>query len=353
MNDLIKKIKAGIDSYKKVFPKKYQFIKGFVDPAVLAIAISKIESNFNYKASGKGGEYGLFQFMPATLTATIKSYTKNITASKKLFYAYPNSQTFVFMQLLYLNLKSLNSRGGKLNKDYEKLISVLPIGDQNLVRAAILHNQGTSALSRQSTNYNPMVFYVPQLLGTLRVLKPNASIQSATMVNGVWQVASLAFPQLRAAGIIGKLAVAGMGAYIAYNANLKTSLPEMIAATNASYRQALQDRFKTIWLAKGSPEAEKIDKELKDEDHPLLDKPGGGSSNNKPPKEKKEIPWIKIGVGTGAAATGKGVGDGTEKLLDKVGEGLKNIPEKATNLLSNPMFLAAGIGIVYLITKKK
>ena len=32
MNDLIKKIKAGIDSYKKVIPKKYQFIKGFVDP---------------------------------------------------------------------------------------------------------------------------------------------------------------------------------------------------------------------------------------------------------------------------------------------------------------------------------
>ena len=275
-----------------------------------------------------------------------------------MFYAYPNSQTFVFTQLLYLNLKVLNNNGGKLNKDYEKLISVLPIQERNLVRAAILHNQGASALTRQAKNYNPMVFYIPQLLGTLRVLKPKASIQSATMVNSVWQVASLAFPQLKVAGIVGKLAVAGMGAYIAYNANLKTSLPEMIAATNVSYRQALQDRFKTIWLAKGSPAANQIDKELKDEDHPLLNKPGKGS-NNKPP-EKKDIPWDKIGKGVGTAALGAGagkalsdVGDGAEKLLDKLGDGAKKIPQKLSDVLTSPMFLVAGLGIVYLITKKK
>lgn len=355
MNDLIKKIKSGIDSYKKVFPKKYQFIKGFLDPAVLAISIAKIESNFNYKAKGKGGEYGLYQFTPQTLIATIRSYTKNVTASKKLFYAYPNSQTFVFMQLLYLNLKSLNAKGGKLNKNYEKLISVLPIGDQNLVRAAILHNQGSSSLSRQATNYNPMVFYIPQLLGTLRVLKPKASIQSATVANGVWQVASLAFPELRAAGIIGKLAVAGMGAYIAYHTNLKTALPEMIEATNQSYRQALQDRFKIIWLAKDSAEAKQIDKDLKDEDHPLLNKPG----NTPPSNNNKKIPTPSAGdvgkiiVASGAAKAISDVGDGTENLLDKVGDGLKNIPEKATDLLSNPMFLGAAVGVFYLVTKKK
>jgi len=348
MNDLIKKIKSGIDSYKKVFPKKYQFIKGFLDPAVLAISLAKIESDFNHKAKGKGGEYGLYQFTPATLTATIRSYTKNVTASKKLFYAYPNSQTFVFMQLLYLNLKSLNAKGGKLNKNYEKLISVLPIGDQNLVRAAILHNQGTSALSRQATNYNPMVFYIPQLLGTLRVLKPKASIQSATVANGVWQVASLAFPELRAAGIIGKLAVAGMGAYIAYHTNLKTSLPSIIAETNANYRQALQDRFKIIWLKKDSPEAKQIDKDLADENHPLLNKPGNTppSNNNTP---KKDIPWDKIGVGVGTAAAGKGVHD----LMNKVGDTTKDIPEKLSGLLTSPMFLGAAIGIFYLISKKK
>ena len=358
MNKTLEHIKAGIDTYKKYKPTQYNLIKSHLDPIIFAIAIAKIESNFNYRAGGKDKEYGLYQFMPNTLTNTIKSYTSNVSGAKKLFYAYASSQTFVLMQLLYLNLKSLKAKGGKLNPNYEKLINSLPVDQRNLVRAAILHNQGTSSLTRQATNYNPLVFYVPQLLGALKYLAPNANIQSASVAGGVWTVASAAFPQLKVAGIVGKLAVVGLTMYIAYNTNLKLGLPAMINTTNASYRQALQDRFRLIWIAKGSEAAKQIDQDMKNEDHPLLNKPtGSGSNNNKPNTPKKDIPYGKIGVGVGTAKALSDVGDGTKGALDNLskgaGDAIKVLPEKMTSLFSNPMFLGAVVGVFFLVTKKK
>jgi len=367
MDKLLLQIKSGIESYKKVFPKKYQFIKSFVDPVTFSIAIAKIESNFNYKARGRAGEYGLYQFTPGTLYRTIRSYTRNVSASKKVFYRYPNSQTFVLMQLLYLNLKVLNNKGGKLNKDYEKVIAKLPINDRNLVKSAILHNQGSSAITRQATHYNPLVFYIPQFLGALKIIKgklrTNSNIASVAVANGIWQAVSLAFPELRAVGILGRLALIGVVAYMAYNMEVKTSLPKIINDTNLSYRQMLKDRFKIIWLAKGSEAAKQIDEDMKDEDHPLVNEPSSG--NKKPPTKKPGKKWPKPSAGdvgkviitTGAAKAVSDVGDGAEKAMDNlsksVGSAVEDIPKKVSSLLSNPMFLGAAIGIFYLVTKKK
>ena len=145
-----------------------------------------------------------------------------------------------------------------------------------------------------------------------------------------------------------------MESYLAYNTNLKTALPEMIEATNQAYRQALQDRFKIIWLEKGSPKAKQIDEEMKTEDHPLVNKPiGSGSNNSNPNTPKKDIPYVKIGVGAGTAKALSDVGEGTEKALDNLSKSVGEIPSKVSGLLSNPMFLGAAIGVFYLVTKKK
>jgi hypothetical protein len=357
MDAILSKIKTGIEEYKKYMVKNYTFISDRIDPNILALAIAKIESNFDYKVKGKGGEYGLFQFTPSTLTSTLKSYTKNVTASQNLFYKYANSQTFVFMQLVYLNLKSLEAKGGKLNNVYEDVIKTLPEGTKKLVRLAILHNQGTSAITRQATNYNPLVFYVPQFLGAVKMLESKPNIASVATI--AWEGASLVFPQLKVAGILTKLALLATTAYIGYNLDLSKKLTEIVSATNASYRQALQDRFKTIWLAKDSPEAKQINEDLKNEDHPLLNKPGSGSSN-KPETPKKKIPIPSAGdVGKIIIATGTGggiykaVGEGVKDMLNKVGDTAKDIPRKVGDLLSNPIFLGAGLGLIFLISKKK
>lgn len=364
MDIILSKIKSGIESYKKVFPKKYKYITDRLDPIKLAVAIAKIESNFNYKAKGKGGEYGLYQFTPGTLNATIRSYTKNVSASKRLFYKYANSQTFVFMQLVYLNLKNLDSNGGKLNPKYEKVILTLPIFDRNIVRVAILHNQGISALKRQAKRYNPLVFYVPQLLGALQILKkPKTNIASATAVGyGVWQGIQIAFPELRVAGILTKLAVLAVVAYAGYKASVKANLTEIINDTNEAYRQQLRDRFKIVFYAEGSKEAKEIADDLKDlPDHPLSNKPGSNKKPEKKPKKKWPKPSAgdvgKIIVATGAGKALSDVGDGIKDAMDNLsksaGETVKDIPGKITDILSNPMFLGAVVGVVFLMNKKR
>jgi len=196
------------------------------------------------------------------------------------------------------------------------------------------------------------------LLDALKYLAPNTNIQSASVATFNCGNATLATCHTPPAGIVGKLAVVGLTMYIAYNTNLKLGLPAMINATNTSYRQALQDRFRLIWIAKGSEAAKQIDQDMKNENHPLLNKPGGGnSSNSKPDTPKKDIPYGKIGIGVGTAKALSDVGDGTKGALDNLskgaGDAIKVLPEKMTSLFSNPMFLGAVVGVFFLITKKK
>jgi len=362
MNNILLKIKSGIESYKKVFPKKYKYIIDKVDPAKLAVVIAKIESNFNYKAKGKGHEYGLYQFSPGTLNATIRSYTRNVSASKKLFYKYANSQTFVFMQLVYLNLRSLDSNKGKLNPFYEKVLATIPLKDRNIVRLAILHNQGSSALKRQATKFNPLVFYVPQVLGALQILKykkQNIASASATAGYVAWQGLQIAFPELKVAGIVTKLAILATVTYLGYKASVKDNLTKIINDTNARYRQALQDRFKIIWFAKGSPEAKQIDKdyeEYENEDLPLINKPG--DTGNKPSENKPGKKWPKptagdVGKVIVATGAGEGIREGVNNLTKSAGKTMEEIPKKVSSLLANPIFLGAVVGIFYLTTKKR
>ena len=240
------------------------------------------------------------------------------------------------MQLLYLNLKGLNRKGGKLNPFYEKFIETLPIGERNLLRVAILHNQGASALRRQATHYNPLVFYAPQFLGALRVLKqqPAKNIEFALALPFIWEGAVLL------AGAA-KLVATGIAGYIGYKTVLSVNEQQVIAATKPRYREALRMKLLELKLDRlGPPQGG----------------PGTGGNNKKPPESKppkKDIPWVKIGVGTGAAAAGAGAGKGMHDFANKMGDAAKDIPEKLTDLFKNPMFLGAAIGIFYLVTKKK
>jgi hypothetical protein len=182
------------------------------------------------------------------------------------------------------------------------------------------------------------------------------------VANGIWQAASLAFPELRIAGILGRLALIEIVSYMAYNMEVKTNLPEIISTTNEAYRQALRNRFKIIWLAKNSEASKQIDKEMKDENHPLVNEPGSG--NKKPPTKKPGKKWPKPSAGdvgkvivaTGAGKALSDVGDGAETAMNNLSSGaseaIKELPEKATTLFTSPLFLGAVVGIFYLTTKQ-
>jgi len=188
---VISDIKKGIEAYKKYKPKNYAYLKKHINIEEYTFSIAKIESNFKPKAVSKDGysTFGLYQLLNSVLNNTIKSYTKKVTAVRKLYFKSSISQTFVFLQLTYLNLKYLESKNFLLNNEYQEVVNALMLRfkDKKIIteiQLAYLHNQGTSATIRQAKNYNVSVFYLPNFLGVRNWLKQMTikNISSATII---------------------------------------------------------------------------------------------------------------------------------------------------------------------------
>ena len=126
---ILNDIKKGIETYKKVFEKKYKEIEKYIDIFSFIVAIGKIESNLKNtnKSIDKNSLAGVYQILKPTVIRTILSYSKkNLNKIIAMYKKSVISQTFVMMQLLFLNLMQLKKHNFKLCKEYEKFINKLP-----------------------------------------------------------------------------------------------------------------------------------------------------------------------------------------------------------------------------------
>jgi len=292
--------KKGIDAYKKKFPKNYTFLDKEINIERYILSIAKIESNFDYKVVSKDGynTKGLFQFLTSVLDSTILSYASKskLNFIKKLYYSNPVSQVFVALQLTFLNLKMLEKKGKKLNKDYQFVIQGLFIDtkDHRLAREcqlAILHNQGSSSFSRMARNYNPLVFYLPNYVGiaTSKVFKNHNNINWLPLV-----LLGKDFVILAGASIL-TLAYSQFQAHKTYKARTRALYKPIYQQTKPLFRDNLNKRWWRLF-----PIDKPIDKPV---DKPV-DKPTG--ENNKKDKEEEKNKNDKTSPMLPLAAAGLG-----------------------------------------------
>lgn len=165
----LKDIQQGIESYKKTYPDKYKKIENFVNPLNACVTFAKIESSMNEKAKGKDGEVGMYQFLPSTLKAIIQTYSKNVQTIYNLYLQSAVSQTFVFMQSLYVYISKIEQKKTFFH-EYETFMSFFSPGIKKYMQIALLHNQGDSAFTRLASKWDCRFHYLPQVSGVLNFL---------------------------------------------------------------------------------------------------------------------------------------------------------------------------------------
>ena len=104
MNENLRKIIVGVDTFKKNQPTMYAFISKYINLYIIALAIGKTESNYDFNAVGYDGEIGLFQYLESTLNGLLnnyKKYFKDINKTKQLFMTNPESQAYIFCFSIY------------------------------------------------------------------------------------------------------------------------------------------------------------------------------------------------------------------------------------------------------------
>jgi len=293
----------GIKAYKQYKTKEYNYLSKHIDIEKYTFSIAKIESNFKKTVVSKDGfkTYGLFQLLDRVLENTIKSYAKNIQNIKKLYYKNASSQTFVFLQLTYLNLKFLEKNRFELFNVYTKIAraTFLQSRDKKLyyeVLLAFLHNQGTSSKKRLATNYNPIIFYIPNFLGIRNLIKRNN-------ISGAFLITEQLFNVLLKAGILTTAT-----AFLMQNKIIKATIEENLKtirfATKKFYRPKLDIRIKKLKLKEKTKEQVKEEvkeevetkkKEEKEEDKKKKNKDKVSQNQSYfPPNEGSLIPFLLI-----------------------------------------------------------
>lgn len=182
MNENVKNIIKGVETFRKVNPKMFDKIKKYINVYLMSLIIAKTEGNYNISAKGFDGEIGTFQYMPSTLDYILNKYKSNfkdIAKTKELFIKNADSQAFIFCYSLYEYALLLEKNNDKLNQDYENYIELLPKHLVNYVRFGILHNQATATKSI-ATRFYPPLFYLNRVVITANEIY-NLIYQSKTI----------------------------------------------------------------------------------------------------------------------------------------------------------------------------
>ena len=131
-----------------------------IDPQAvnLAKAIRQTESEGNFTAQGKSGEYGAYQWEPATWTAQSSSAGVNVPLDK----ATPEQQN----QVAYSEIKKLKSQG--LNP--AQIASEWNSGDPNAYTGEFSNGSPSTGTNKQGVAYN-VPQYVDKVTSTYQQLK--------------------------------------------------------------------------------------------------------------------------------------------------------------------------------------
>jgi hypothetical protein len=157
---MYKQMKWSVDTFKQVFPAKWNNIKEYA--WVLIFAFARKESSFNpFALNESANDYGLFQFIPSTLEATIKLYQKDpkkIEEVKKNFYSKEdfdlavNTQTFVFLNLIDTYFTSLKTK--KIGGIYDDFLNTVMDPDLRTVLACYYQHAGGNAIFQNKLTKN-------------------------------------------------------------------------------------------------------------------------------------------------------------------------------------------------------
>lgn len=169
---MFKRMKESVATFKKLFPNKWENIKDYA--WILIFTFAKKESSFNPFALNKSAnDYGLFQFIPSTLEATIKLYQKNqtqITNIKNSFYSKNFdvaviTQTFVFLNLIDTYFTNLKTK--KIGGIYSDFLNTVTDPDLRTVLACYYQHAGGEAIfqNRLTKTYEMIAVLSLDLLG--------------------------------------------------------------------------------------------------------------------------------------------------------------------------------------------
>lgn len=314
------------DIYKKVYPENYELLKNNVNILLYALAVMKIECNMKPELVSLDGNAttGYFHILPRIKEKTVKTYNPKNYKAVAMNAKGNEAEVFIFLHLTYLNLVELRKNGNHLVEKYEDFIVSLfnSFRSSGACRLAILHNQGTSALKHEATEYYPPITYLPMFFfyynALLMDVQKNIQVTPAVII-----------PVISLLDLIFGIGVATYVVKLVPEINQNATFDLFRQLANEEIQKQVIDKKNVKWkelremiekigfhLLKKNiiTKEEKVEQKEKLEEKKKEEK----EEQKKPADEKKKDPasgifrWLGLGAGAG-------IGLGLKKIIEDYG----------------------------------